>query len=841
MDLTVLAQRLGRVDGHGIAKIVQKAEQERYKTGSPHLDWDNFEPFLPVSSEKIWEPIFLPEETFEKLQQLAKQLREWDLSNPQASDLPRGILLTGASGTGKTEIAKRLAQDADFETISIKPSDVKSALLGQSAKNFQRYFAEARAQAPAILCLDDIEMLLPRQEQSLRDSVVAEMVSQFLQESDRLCSDQGVILLGITKHPDRVDPTVLSRLPEQIAIPIPGQEQRGQMLEYFTTGGNSVRDRRFVGLDKEGEGERGRGGDGGTGGRGRENRADPSSIAVQRQNAVLELDPDVDLDYYAQLLAGKTGRELKAIAERIVNVEPDSPTLSRQAFETVLVPKITGDLSRVILPEHLRVELTRTVQQFLKAFADPRLTPPAGLLLTGPPGTGKTEIARAMADLGGIHFQPVDPAEIRDSLVGGSNRNLARLFEQARRNIPAILFFDEIEGLFPSRGEGSAQHETELVNQFLQEVDGAKNTGRGIFILGATNRPEQVDGAVRSRLNKLISIPLPELPERVELLKRFVGDRPVDPQLDWQAVALLLVGKSGRGIKARVEEAYYLACEENAPLALDHFRRAVLKTGETPHVPNLVLSPPVMEQVEQILDTLRNLPQALHLGLPMPKGMLLSGPPGTGKTQIARYLAAQAGLYFRAIAPSQVKSTYYGGTLKKLQEIFADARDRSPCILFFDEIDSLFPRREEGGSQLEIELVNEFLQQVDGAGQSAAGIFILGATNRAEAVDSAVVSRLQLTLAVPLPEIRERQILLERALAQNRWQLSPEVDLEAISRLLEGKSGRDIQGVVTRIGEAYIRRVGWESDRVVLTRADFEQALLPPRGSGSLCLGNPNS
>ena len=445
-------------------------------------------------------------------------------------------------------------------------------------------------------------------------------------------------------------------------------------------------------------------------------------------------------------------------------------------------------------------------------------------------GREKQRLPELWPAWGGIQFQGVSTGDIRDKFVGESNRKLAQIFAQARCNAPAILFFDEIEGLFPSRDQQSAQHEIELVNQFLQEVDGVNNNGRGIFVVGATNRPEQVDTAVRSRLSKSIAIPLPELPERIELIQLFVGERPVAADLDWQAVALLLTGKSGRAIKARVEEAYHLACQDNAAgeIALEHFQQAILGTGDSTNAPNLILPPTIMERIEQILGTLKNLPQALSLGLPLPKGMLLTGLPGTGKTLIARYLAAQAGWYFRAIAPSEVKSPYQGGSLQNLQAIFADARDRSPCILFFDEIDSLFPRRESSGNSLEVELVNEFLQQVDGATRSAAGIFLLGATNRADTVEPAVISRLQQTLEVPLPGVRERQVMLELALQQKNWQLAGDVDLEAISRLLEGKSGRDIQGVLTRVGQAYIQRQGWSSERVILTRADFERALLPP-------------
>ena len=783
LNLTALAQKFDRIDAHQIDRVVKSAEEHRYKRGEVYLQWQDFEPFLPLASGAIWQDIFLEVEILQPLQKWAENLRSWELSNPQLSEVPQGVIFTGASGTGKTTLAQLLAKDANCELISVTPGKIKSPLVGQSVQNIQDIFIDARAKAPAIILLDEIEAILPRREEQIGDPTTVEVVNQFLQEFDRLPDSAGVVVIGTSNRVDQIDPAVLSRLAARIDLPMPNVTQRSQMLEYFLS-----------------------------------------------KTRTLELGRDIDLDYYAQLLAGKSGRDIEAIANRIVAQLPKSNlSLYRQDLDSVLIPKITGELTGVILPQRLTEELTRTLAQFLQAFANPKLTPPAGILLSGFPGTGKTEIARAMARLGGIHFQDVSSGEIRDKYIGESNRKLARIFAQARRNAPTILFFDEIDGLFPSRDEQSVQHEIELVNQFLQEVDGVGNSGRGIFILGATNRAENVDAAVRSRLSKTIAIPLPELPERVEMLKLFVGDRPVAPNLDWSAVGLLLTGKSGRAIKAKVEETYHLACQDSeaGEIAIEHFQRAILWTGDNSNVPDLVLPPVIMERVEQTLVTLKNLPQALSLGLPLPKGMLLTGAPGTGKTQIARYLSAKAGWFFRAISPSDVKSTYQGGNLKNLQAIFADARDRSPCILFFDEIDSLFPRRENTGNSPEVELVNEFLQQVDGAALSAAGIFLLGATNRADTVDPAVVSRLQQTLEVPLPGVRERRIMLEHALQEKNWQLADDVELEIVSRQLQGRSGRDIQGVLTKIGQAYIQRQGWSSPQVILNRADFEKGLLP--------------
>ncbi len=783
LDLGVLAKQLGRIDGHRIQRIVRDAERHRYQAGAPYLRPQDFEPFLPETTERIWGHLVLPASVLQPLQQQAERLREWDIAGQAAAALPEnGLLLWGPAGTGKTTVARCLAEDANCELVAVSAGKVKSPLPGQSARNLGEIFAEARARSPAVLFFDDLEAVFPRQEDGIVDLSAAELADRFLTETDdRATAANGVLLLGATRTPERVAPDVLGRLSRRIELALPDREQRAQLLR----------------------------------------------AAATALEGVTAIAPDVDFDYYARLLMGKSGRDIAAIAKRIAAQAAGQALLRDRDFAAVLAPKVSGELTGVILAERERGALTTAISQFLKAMADPHLSPPQGLLLSGPPGTGKTEVARALARLGGIAFQAVDPASIRDKFVGESTRKLSRVFEEARHKTPIVLFFDEIDALFPTRGEDSAQHEIELVDQFLQEVDGTKTTSRGIFVLGATNQPERIDGAVRSRLGKTITIGLPELPERVELLKLFVGERPVVPDLEWETAARLLVGKSGRAIRARVEEAYYHAREADIPLGLDHLQKAILGTGNDAPVPDLVLPPAIMARVETLLETLDNLAQAISLGLPLPRGLLLVGPPGTGKTQVARYLAARVGIYFRAIAPSDVKSPYSGGSVKKLRDIFEDARDRSPCILFFDELDALFPRR-EGQRGLDLEATNEFLQQVDGAGQAAAGIFILGATNRPEILDEAVISRLQQVLEVPLPGLRERQILLANALAEKQWDLEADVDLGAIARLLAGKSGRDLEGILMRLGQTYGQRVGWEAQRVVLSRQDFERTLLPP-------------
>ena len=646
-----------------------------------------------------------------------------------------------------------------------------------------------------IVFFDEIDSLFPRREEG-GSQLEIELVNEFLQQVDGAGqSAAGIFILGATNRAEAVDSAVVSRLQLTLVVPLPGIRERQILLER--------------------------------------------ALAQNRW----QLTPEIDLEAISRLLEGKSGRDIQGVVTRIgeayirrVGWESDRVVLTRADFEQALLPPVEVDPSAwetLILSPTLKDTLQRTVQRFLRFFRDPLpgVTPSKGMLLHGVPGTGKTQVARVLAKSAGCRFIDLPLAEIRSKYIGEAPKKLAQIFEQARREAPAILFIDEIDALLPQRASHTPQHEIELINQFLQELDGVRGGASGVFVVGATNFLERVDEAVRSRLNKVIEIPLPGLTEREQMLRLFAKSMPVDRGLDWQAIARLLQGKSGRDIRQLVSEVGQyasdrLAGDEPLVIGTEHFL-AVLQAkaprGELTW-DDIILPPQTKQELQRLLKLVANYAH-LPSGIQPPKGALLSGPPGTGKTQIARVMASVAGLYFKSYGPGDIRSKWVGQSARNLTDLFDQARQNSPAILFFDEMESLFPNRGNlGGSGADLEnqnLVNQFLQEVDGARTQAGYVFILGATNHPKNIDPAVRSRLQREIAVLLPEAPERLKLL-KAKIHSDWQLADDVDLEAYANDLVGKSGRDIATAIETAAQLAFDQ--WTDGALVISDRHFRQA-----------------
>ena len=718
---------------------------------------------------------------------------------PQALSLglpfPKGMLLTGAPGTGKTQIARYLSAKAGWFFRAISPSEIKSTYQGGNLKNLQAIFADARDRSPCILFFDEIDSLFPRRENT-GNSPEVELVNEFLQQVDGAAlSAAGIFLLGATNRADTVDPAVISRLQQTLEVPLPGVRERQIMLEH----------------------------------------------ALVEKN--WQLADDVELETISRQLQGRSGRDIQGVLTKIGQVyiqrqgwSSPEVILNRADFEKALLPAVEIDQSawdELILSPELKQTLQQIIERFLCFFREPirGVTPPKGMLLYGPPGTGKTQVARVLAQAAGCRFIDLSIAEMRSQYVGEASKKLTQTFERARREAPTILFIDEIDALFPQRESNVSQYEIELINQLLQELDGFRGGATGVFVIGATNYAERVDNAVRSRLNKLVEISLPAQPERIAMLRLFTREMPTAADLDWTRIARLLQGKSGRDIRQVVNEVGQSASDRSSDgepwtVTMDDFLAVIQAKAPQGELTwdDIVLPTPIKEELQRLVKLVANYAN-LPPGINPPKGALLYGQPGTGKTQIARVMASVGQLYFKSYAPADIRSKWVGQSSRNLADVFNQARQQSPAIIFFDELESLFPYRDgmgSGDADLENQnLVNQFLQEVDGVKTQGGYVFVLGATNHLDNIDAAVRSRLQKKIPIPLPGTAEIEQIFKRKIHPN-WILAEDVDISAYLKFLIGRSGRDIAtGIETAAQLAFD---DWTEGALVLNNSHFLQA-----------------
>jgi transitional endoplasmic reticulum ATPase len=468
-----------------------------------------------------------------------------------------------------------------------------------------------------------------------------------------------------------------------------------------------------------------------------------------------------------------------------------------------------------------------------------------GILLHGPPGVGKTFFARAIAGEHRLNLMHVSTGDLVGSLVGQSARNIEKAFDTALANLPCLLFFDEFDSVAQRRDTTPDQESRRTVNQLLTSLE-AHRDERRLLVMAATNSIEHLDPAVirPGRFDRHIRIDLPDAEARRAIFHAELDDRPAARDLDLDTLVQRTEGMTPAAITKIVDtaalEVFREATQTGQGLELDdeHLLRAIERYGgeDRPTVEHwtwdsLVLPPAIKAQLQQIQAVIEDPESARRFGVDPPTGLLLAGPPGTGKTSVAKVLAAQARCSFYPISGADVMSKWVGESEGNIRRLFDRARENRPSIVFIDEIDAIAGRR--GDVHVHDGHVNQLLAEIDGvSGQR--GVFIVGATNRPDQLDPALLrgGRLSRTIVLGLPDEAGRLAMLRLHTARMP---TVAVSLEELARETEGLSPADLKALCQEAALAAMARTagreGGEAGPAV-THEDFEEALARLRAGG---------
>ena len=457
-----------------------------------------------------------------------------------------------------------------------------------------------------------------------------------------------------------------------------------------------------------------------------------------------------------------------------------------------------------------------------------------GILLHGPPGVGKTFFARAIAGEYDLNLMHVSTGDLIGGIQGQSAQNIDKAFQMASQNLPCLLFFDEFDSIAQRRDNSPDQESRRTVNQLLTSLEAYRDERR-LLVMAATNDVSHLDPAVirPGRFDRQIRIDLPDAKAREAIFRAELDDRPAAPDVELTELVRRTEGLTPAAIAKIVDtaalEVFREATESGRNLQLDseHLLRAVERHGgqDRPLVEHwtwdsLILDPAIKAQLQQLQAVIEDPEAAVRFGVEPPTGLLLAGPPGTGKTSVAKVLAAQAKSSFYPISGADVISKWVGESERNIRQLFERARANRPSIVFIDEIDAIAASR--GQVETHDSHVNQLLSEIDGvSGQR--GVFVIGATNRPDQLDPALLrgGRLSRTIVLGLPDEEGRLAILKLHTARMP---TVGVDLEALARRTDGYSPADLKALAQEAALAAMARDGAGASPAV-THEDFDEAL----------------
>ncbi len=534
-------------------------------------------------------------------------------------------------------------------------------------------------------------------------------------------------------------------------------------------------------------------------------------------------------------------------------IKMEQQAVENQEQQQVRVPEVTyediGGLDKEIKEVREMIELPL---KHPEVFQQLGIDAPSGVLLHGPPGTGKTLLAKAVANEADATFLSINGPEIMSKYYGESEKQLREKFEEAQDNSPAIIFIDEIDAIASKRSEVGGEVERRVVAQLLSLMDGLEER-ENVIVIAATNRIDAVDEALRrgGRFDREIEIGVPNREGRKEVLQIHTRNMPLTDDVDLDELSDKTHGYVGADLEALCKEAAMSVLRRVLPeidldeeIPSDVMEKLVvdntamidgLRAVEPSAMREVMVEVPSVtwENVGGLEDTKEKLREMVEwpqlyperferMGIEVPKGILLYGMPGTGKTLLAKAVANEANANFISIKGPELFSKYVGESEQAVREVFKKARQVAPCIVFIDEIDSIATRRgSRTDSGVGDRVVNQLLTELDGV-ESLEGVTIIAATNRPDLIDPAVLrpGRIDRTIQVEVPDVEARKKILE--VHTEGMPLAEDINLDGLSEEIEGYVGSDVESLVREAGMISLREDP-ESEEVKLKH--FREAM----------------
>ena len=565
----------------------------------------------------------------------------------------------------------------------------------------------------------------------------------------------------------------------------------------------------------------------------------------------------------------------------VVSTAPNQPCVITEDTELIVnakamdiaeeaVPDVTyediGGLTEEVKKIREMVELPLKHPEIFDKLG---IEPPKGVLLHGPPGTGKTLLAKAVANESEAHFILLNGPEIMSKFYGESEKKIRDIFEDAEKNAPSIVFIDELDAIAPKREEVQGEVERRVVSQLLTMMDGLKSRGR-IIVIGATNRINSIDSALRrpGRFDREVEISVPDKSARLNILKIHTRNMPLHldkrdlkKNVNLEALAAKTHGFVGADLSALTKEAAMnvlrkllpeLKLEEDEPIPQEVLDKIVITSDDFESALRVV-RPSAMREVlvetpnigwddvggldktksdlrEAIEWPLKHAESFKRLGIKPPRGILLYGPPGTGKTLLAKAVAKESESNFIHIKGPSLLSMWVGESEKGVRKVFERARQVSPCVVFFDEVDALAGRRGfDMGAKVTERVLNQLLAEMDGL-EGLKDVTIIGATNRPDMLDPALLrpGRFDRIILVDVPDTESRKQILQVHIRNTP--LADDVRVDELVKQSEGFVGADIEALVREAAMAALRR---DMQSKIVTRKDFDEALMRVKPSVS--------